>query len=101
MPHRATAAALPMCRDLLRRARTAPPTKGFLMRLPTRTAAATSLAAVLIAGLAACGSSKSDTAATPATDTAASATTEHAGMDMNAAVTGALKAQGTGNPFAD
>jgi hypothetical protein len=71
------------------------------MRLPTRTAAATSLAAILIAGLAACGSSKSDTAVAPATDTAASNTTEHSGMDMNAAVTGALKAQGTGNPFAD
>jgi hypothetical protein len=68
------------------------------MRLPTRTAAATSMAAILIAGLAACGSSKSDTAAAPATDTAASSST--VGTE-NAAVTAGLKAQGTGNPFAD
>jgi len=71
------------------------------MRLPTRTAAATSLAAILIAGLAACGSNSNDTAAAPASDTAASTTTDHSGMDMNATVTGALKAQGTGDPFAD
>jgi hypothetical protein len=73
------------------------------MRLPTRTAAATSLAAILIAGLAACGSSTNDTAApAPATDTTTSSTTDHAGMDMqNGAVTAALMAQGTGNPFAD
>jgi hypothetical protein len=71
------------------------------MRLPTRTAAATSLAAILIAGLAACGSNSNNTAVAPATDTAASTTTDHSGMDMNATVTGALTARGTGNPFAD
>jgi hypothetical protein len=74
------------------------------MRLPTRTAAATSLAALLIAGLAACGSTNNDSAAAPAGEAAASAA--HPGMDMNTDVQGgvasaALRAKGTGNPFAD
>jgi hypothetical protein len=65
------------------------------MRIPTRTAAITSLAAVLLAGLAACGGSGNDTAS-PAAPAATSA------GDTNGAVTTvALVAKGTGNPFVD
>jgi hypothetical protein len=62
--------------------------------LPIRSIAATSLAAVLIAGLAACGGDDEDTATTtPGTDTSAGTNTEPAAA--------ALKAVGTGNPFED
>lgn len=69
------------------------------MRIPTRTAAITSLAAFLIAGLTACGSND-DTAVAPANDTSTSAG-ENKETDSGAATTVALKAVSTGNPFAD
>jgi hypothetical protein len=59
------------------------------------------VAAVLIAGLAACGSSNDNNTAAPAADAVAAA--DHSGMDMdmNAVATAGLRAKGTGNPFAD
>ena len=77
------------------------------MRIPTRTAATTSLAAILIAGLSACGSSNTNVAAPVP---AAAASTQVAGStdamgsmaDMaGAAARVALMARGTGNPFVD
>src|SRR4051812_37923920 len=74
------------------------------MRIPTRTAAVASLAAVMLAGLTACGSNGDNVAAPAPAAVAAQAATGDAmpGMDMNAAVkTVALMAKGTGNPFVD
>jgi hypothetical protein len=69
------------------------------MRIPTRTAAITSLAAILLAGLTACGGSDNDTAAPAGGDTSTSA--PQASGDNAAVATVALKATGTGNPFVD
>jgi hypothetical protein len=68
--------------------------------MPTRLAATTSLAAVLIAGLAACGSSGGTTTAAPANNTAAGAGSDATTMQPMAN-SAALMAKSTGNPFAD
>jgi hypothetical protein len=76
------------------------------MRIPTRTAAVASLAAIMLAGLPACANSGDTGAAAPAAPAASAPQVAGgdamAGMDMNAAVqTVALMAKGTGNPFVD
>ncbi|MGQ0464932.1 MAG: hypothetical protein ACT4QG_06390 [Sporichthyaceae bacterium] len=76
------------------------------MRLPLRTAAATSLAAILLVGLTACGDADTAAVSAPTTENVAAAPAgsgEHATGDhtQGAATTAALKARGTGNPFAD
>lgn len=69
------------------------------MRIPTRTAAVTSLAAFLIAGLSACGTANITSAAS--TTAVSTSQDSMAGMDMNSATRAALMAKGTGNPFVD
>lgn len=75
------------------------------MRQPLRTSMSISMAAALLLGLAACGGGDSTDVATPITGTTNSApaeTGDHSSMDMQgAAISAGLKAQGTGNPFAD
>ena len=72
------------------------------MRIPTRTAAATSLAALALASLAACGgadtSSASSSASVPAASVAGAVTAEQMFGVINQA---ALKPKSTGNPFVD
>jgi hypothetical protein len=65
---------------------------------PIRSIAATSLAAVLIAGLAACGGDDTDTVAAAAESGTSAGTNPETGTGTAAA---ALTAKGTGNPFAD
>lgn len=69
------------------------------MRLPLRTTAATSLAAIMLVGLSACGDADTSPVAAPATDTVAAS--HHLMASQAAAINAALKSKGTGNPFAD
>lgn len=67
--------------------------------LPIRSIAATSLAAILLTGLAACGDDNKDTATTtPDTGTSAGTNPETKPAETT---TAALKSVGTGNPFED
>ncbi len=77
--------------------------KDTLMRLPLRTTVATSLAAAMLLGLAACGGGDATDIAAPAADTTVGAPAESGDhhSDQGAAMSDGLKAQGTGNPFAD